>query len=153
MRNITKIRHSVKAISPVISVLLMIAIAVIASLLAYAWVVGYIGGQTQKTGNTIEVQSYTSQGNLILYIQNTGQGTVHLKQDGSVYVNDVLKTIVAANDETVQPGALIPLHVGQTVKIEVNYDQYKSGDKIKVVTVEGTTMRSQALLTLTQMCL
>jgi flagellin-like protein len=38
-----KIRKNVKAISPIISVLLMIAIAVVASLVVYAWVMGYIG--------------------------------------------------------------------------------------------------------------
>ncbi len=118
----------------------MIAIAVVASIVAYAWVMGYIGGQTQKTGNQIQIQSYTSQGNLIIYVQNTGQGTVHLKQDGSVYVNDVLKTIRAVDDQLCDDGAKIPISVGQTVKVEVNYDQYKPGDRIKVVTVEGTTM-------------
>jgi hypothetical protein len=118
----------------------MIVIAVVASIVAYAWVMGYIGGQTQKTGNQIQIQSYTSQGNLIIYVQNTGQGTVHLKQDGSVYVNDVLKTIRAVDDQTCDEGAKIPISVGQTVKVEVNYDQYKPGDRIKVVTIEGTTM-------------
>ena len=141
MRNITKFKRSIRAISPVISVLLMIAIAVVASIFAYAWVTGYIGGQTEKAGNEIQVQSYSLSGNLFIYVQNTGQGTVHLKQDASVYINDVLQTIRTADDKVVDSGSQIPINAGQTVKIEVNYDHFKAGDKIKIVTVEGTSMQ------------
>ncbi|MGD6807724.1 MAG: PKD domain-containing protein, partial [Candidatus Bathyarchaeia archaeon] len=133
-------RRSIKAVSPVISILLMIAIAVVASILAYAWVMGYIGFQTDKAGNEVQIQSYTTGGNLVIYVQNTGQGTVHLKQDSSVYVNDVLKDIVNVDNQAVAKGALIPIKVGQTVKVEVNYQNFQVGDRIKVVTVEGTVM-------------
>ncbi len=136
MRKITKIRRSVRAISPVISVLLMIAIAVVASLLAYAWVMGYIGGNTAKAGNAIQIQneSFTQGGNLTIYVQNTGQGTVHLKQDGSVYVNDVLHQITQSPAGTsLTPGQLITITQGQTVQLVIDC-QYHSGDKIKVVT-------------------
>jgi PKD repeat protein len=121
----------------------MIAIAVVASLVAYAWIMGYIGGTTTKSGNAIQIQneSFTQAGNLIIYVQNTGQGTVHLKQDSSVYVNDVLQNILNADDKSVASGALIPINVGQTVKIEVNCP-YHAGDRIKVVTVEGTFMQT-----------
>ena len=66
MRKITKIRRSVRAISPIISVLLLIAIAVVASLVVYAWVMGYIGGNTTKTSNAITVTNYSSQSNLVI---------------------------------------------------------------------------------------
>jgi PKD repeat protein len=149
MRKITKIKRSIRAISPVISVLLMIAIAVVASLVVYAWVMGYIGGKTTQTGNAIQIQSqsYTSSGNLTLYVQNTGQGLVHLKQDGSVYVNDVLHqitqspAILGSNDMTLTPGQLIPINVGQTVQLVIDCP-YHSGDRIKVVTIEGTFMQT-----------
>ncbi|MCL5876378.1 MAG: hypothetical protein M1540_01020 [Candidatus Bathyarchaeota archaeon] len=111
--------------------------------MAYAWVTGYIGFQTEQSGKSILIQSYTY-GNLVIYVQNTGQGIVHLKQDGSVYVNDVLQTIhkVDGNtyDDAEHIGSKIPINVGQTVKVEVNYDDFKSGDRIKVVTTEGTFM-------------
>ncbi len=144
MRKITKLKRSVKAISPVISVLLMIAIAVVASLVAYAWVIGFIGGHTTKAGNAIQIQqeSFTQGGYLTLYVQNTGQGTVHLKQDGSVYVNDVLQKITASPPgTTLSSGQLIPIAQGQTVTLVIDC-QYHSGDKIKVVTVEGTFMQN-----------
>ena len=60
MRNITKVRRSVRAISPVIAVLLMIAIAVVAALVAYAWIMGYMSGTTAKAGNAIQIQSITT---------------------------------------------------------------------------------------------
>jgi PKD repeat protein len=122
----------------------MIAIAVVASIVAYAWVAGYIGGQTQKSGNAIQIQSqsFTTGGNLILYVQNTGQGTVHLKQDGSVYVNDVLKNILSYDGNPASNGERIPVNVGKTIQLVIDC-QYHAGDKIKVVTIEGTFMETQ----------
>ncbi len=142
MRNITKIKRSTKAISPVIATLLLIAIVVVASIVAYAWVMGFLGFQTERTDNQIQIQSYTYSGNLILYIQNTGQGTVNLKQDSSVYINDILKEIINVNDQAVAPGDLIPIAESQTIKIEINYKNFQPGDKIKIVTVEGTTIEN-----------
>ncbi len=141
MREITKLKRSVKAVSPVISVLLLISIAVVASLIAYAWVTGYIGFQTDKAGKQIQIQSYEL-GSSIIYVQNTGQGTVHLKQDGSVYINDILKTISEVDGEPQKSGITIPIAPGQTVKVLVNCDPLKPGDRIKVVTVEGTSMET-----------
>ena len=48
VRNTTKFKRSIKAISPVIATLLMIAIAVVASLVVYAWVSGYMGLRQPK---------------------------------------------------------------------------------------------------------
>ncbi len=36
----------------------MIAIAVVASLVVYAWVMGYIGSNTAKSGQALQIQSY-----------------------------------------------------------------------------------------------
>jgi FlaG/FlaF family flagellin (archaellin) len=141
MRNITKFKRSIQAISPVISVLLMIAIAVVASIVAYAWVTGYIGSQTNKTGNGIDLQSFSTQSNLVIYVQNTGQGLVHLKQDSSVYVNNNLKNILRADGADVAAGALIPLNQGKTIELTIDYiPQANEQLTIKVVTVEGTTI-------------
>jgi flagellin-like protein len=95
MRRITKIKRSVRAISPVIATLLMIAIAVVASLVVYAWVTGYIGGTTVKASNSMLIQSvsHTAGGYVVIYVQNVGQGTIQLKQSQSTYVNSVLKSI------------------------------------------------------------
>ena len=95
MRKITKLRHSIKAISPIISVLLLIAIAVVASLVVYAWVMGYIGGATTKAGYAINIQSLSSNqttGDLTIYVQNTGLGAVQLNPASAVYINNTLVT-------------------------------------------------------------
>jgi flagellin-like protein len=143
MRTITKFKRSIRAISPVISVLLMIAIAVVASLVAYAWVMGYMNFQTAKVGNAIQIPSYASQGGfLTVYVQNVGQGTLNIAADSSVYVNDQLRLVTASPSGTpVASNAKISLGEGNTVELVTDYP-YTAGEKItiKIVTVEGTTM-------------
>ncbi len=124
----------------------MIAIAVVASLVAYAWVMGFLGGKTTQAGNAIQIQSYASNGNLVVYVQNTGQGIAHLKQDGSVYVNDTLYNIIESPSGTaISPGGLIPINVGQTAEVVTDFI-YSPVDhiRIKIVTIEGTFMQRKA---------
>jgi|WetSurMetagenome_2_1015567.scaffolds.fasta_scaffold465921_1 flagellin-like protein len=139
LRRVKKFRRSARAISPIISALLLIAIAVMAAIVTYAWVMGYIGDNTSKFEKSIDIVSYTSETNLMIYVQNTGQGTVHLKQDSSVYVNGVLKNIFKHDDIPVD-GSLIPIQEGLTVKIEVAYRNFQPSDSLKVVSVEGIFM-------------
>ncbi len=40
----------------------MIAVAVVASLVVYAWVMGYVGFQTNKTGESVQIQSVAFSG-------------------------------------------------------------------------------------------
>lgn len=84
MRKITKIRRSVKGISPVISVLLMIAIAVAASLVAYAWVMGYMDFTTTKVGKAIQIQSVSPNA---VYVQNIGDSPLTITD---VYIDGTL---------------------------------------------------------------
>ena len=86
MRKITKFKRSIRAISPVVATLLMIAIAVIAAIVVYAWVTGYMGNTTNKAGNAMLIQSLTTDqdDNLVAYVQNVGQGDVVID---SGYVN------------------------------------------------------------------
>jgi hypothetical protein len=121
----------------------MIAIAVVASLVVYAWIMGYIGGTTSKAGQAIQIQSYAGQnGYLTIYVQNVGQGSVNLKRDGSVYINDVLHSITDS-PSGVPATDLIPINVGETVEIVTDYP-YTPGEqvRIKIVTVEGTFMET-----------
>ena len=82
-----KIRKNIKAISPVISVLLMIAVAVVASLVVYAWVMGYVGFQTSKTGQAVQIQSVNMAGDSLstVYLQNVGTDTVTV--NSFIFVN------------------------------------------------------------------
>ena len=121
----------------------MIAIAVVASLVAYAWVMGYMNFQTAKVGNAIQIPSYASQGGfLTVYVQNVGQGTVNIIADSSVYVNDGLRLVKQSpSGNDVAANAKIEVGEGKTVELVTDYP-YTAGEKvsIKIVTVEGTTM-------------
>ena len=94
------LRKNKKAVSDVIAVLLMIAIAVAASLIAYAWVMGYLGGTTGKVGKAIQIQSMASSaGNLVIYVQNVGDGPITLS---NVYVNGILNATAKIDQPLLQ---------------------------------------------------
>ncbi len=108
VRRITKIRRNIKAISPVISVLLMIAVAVVASLVVYAWVIGFVGSKTNQVGKAIQIQSValTSSG-LSVYVQNVGDSNVAFSLP-CVYINGVSAsglTALPTIGSTLAPGA------------------------------------------------
>jgi hypothetical protein len=114
----------------------MIAIAVVASLVVYAWVTGYIGGTTSTAGKAIQIQSFASVGgNLVVYVQNVGDGDVELNQDQSVYVDSNLVSITTPNQ------AKIPIAKGDTVALTTDAP-YTAGTSvnIKVTTTDGTFM-------------
>jgi archaeal type IV pilus assembly protein PilA len=95
-KNIRKFRRNMRAISPVIATLLMIAIAVVASLVTYAWVMGYMNFTTEKTGKSIQIQSisYPSTGGqaFTLYVQNVGDSDLLLSNTNSVFINGAAAT-------------------------------------------------------------
>jgi len=133
MRKITKFRRSIKAISPVISVLLMIAVAVVASLVVYAWVMGYVGFQTGKTGQAIQIQSMAnSTSGLTLYVQNVGDGGVTLDAN-SVYVNGAHVTDGLIGTNTLY----IPAQ--GTATVNTGYSLYVPGTNSTTITAKVTT--------------
>jgi archaeal type IV pilus assembly protein PilA len=116
-KNIRKVRKNVRAISPVIATLLMIAIAVVASLVTYAWVMGYMNFQTEKTGKAIQIQSVANfttgvaaTDNLMIYVQNVGDSAVTFNAQ-SVFVNGAM----------VSSNATGTLAAGSTVAIKATY--------------------------------
>ncbi len=139
MRRITKLKRSVRAISPVIATLLMIAIAVVASLIVYAWVTGYIGGTTTKASNSMLIQSvsHTPGGYVVIYVQNVGQGTVQLMQAQSTYVNTILKSITDSTP-TISNG-MVTFSPGTTASLTTDYP-YTANEKlnIKITATDGT---------------
>ena len=139
MQTIRKLRRSIKAISPIISVLLLIAIAVVASLVVYAWVMGYIGSGTTKAGYAINIQSFSSNqtsGDLTIYVQNVGQGAVQLNPASAVYINNTLVSIISPAAGT---NGLITIPQGQTLALVVDWP-HSGPVTIKIVTTSGTFM-------------
>lgn len=111
--NFRKFRRNVKAISPVISVLLMIAVAVAASLVTYAWVMGYLSFTTTKVGKAIQIQSVAKTGEV--YVQNVGDSVVTL---ANVYFNGT----------DIDDGSGNLLQVGQTETISTSH-VFANGDR------------------------
>ena len=64
-----------KAVSPVLATLLLIAIAVGAGVITYAWVMGFVGTQTATSGVVLTVDvaiADDSDGQLKITVRNTG---------------------------------------------------------------------------------
>jgi flagellin-like protein len=128
-------RRNKKGVSDVIAVLLMIAIAVAASLIAYAWVMGYLGGTTNKVGKAIQIQSmYYSGTTLYVYVQNVGTAPVTLS---SVYINGVLDPTASFLP------ADLPVNQTSTVTtvLPVGFNPTNAVD-VKVVCSDGTFMEA-----------
>jgi len=126
-----------KAVSPVIAVLLMVAIAVVAALITYSWVTGFVTTTTTKAGHAIQIQG-VDKGNDIVYVQNVGEGSVVVS---GVLVNGTLATSVDATvDTTSYTLGTDELSEGQVLKLTINDANIdiKTGDKIRVICKDGT---------------
>jgi flagellin-like protein len=137
--NFRQLRKNVKAISPIISVLLMIAVAVVAALVTYAWVMGFIGFQTGKTGKAIQIQSIAFDGtNITVYVQNVGDSQLLLNNGQCLYING---TLTAANPSP----ATLPQ--GRTSTLSVAYSAAHSDQvTVKVTSADGTFSQVTQLL-------
>jgi hypothetical protein len=136
---VLRLRRGLKGISPVLSVLLMIVVAVTASIIAYAAFMGYLNFQTRQIGKEIQVQSVAqdSTGRLIVYVQNVGQGTVQFDPSGCLYVDRNLESV------TVDPaGGSLPEGQIATL-ISVNPVVTSNILNIKVVVTDGAYTEAQ----------
>ena len=143
MRHIKRhIRRNVKAISPVLAVLMMIAVAIAGSLVVYAWVMGYIGFSTERSGQAIMIQSIANDAtdtDLLVFVQNIGEGVVQLEESSCLYVNGEIVnctiTGVTVSDN------LATLNEGDTATLAYLDGAALPGQKVtvKVTTLFGTS--------------
>ena len=129
-----------RAISPVLAVLMMIAVAIAGSLLVYAWVMGYIGFSTEKSGQTIKIHCIAnSGGDLGVYVQNVGEGVVQLEEADCLYVNGNL-ALCSITGVPVS-GGVATLSEGETATLTLVGGAALPGEKIdvKVTTVLGVS--------------
>lgn len=136
VRRITKIRRNIKAISPVISVLLMIAVAVVASLVVYAWVMGFVGSKTTQVGKAIQIQSIAHTAGattLSVYVQNVGDSAVTFTSP-CVYINGTAATGYTTTGNVATGSTVSFTNVALT-----GYN-FASGDTVtvKVASTDGT---------------
>jgi len=119
-----------KGISPVLAVLMMIAVAIAGSLITYAWVTGYIGFTTEKAGQAVMIQSMNyDAGVLNVYVQNVGEGTLELMEDSCLYVDGALMdcgiegstdgTLVLGETETAKLSVTVGIAPGDKVTAKV----------------------------------
>lgn len=97
----------------------MVAIALAASVSTYALTSSNLNPDNQQTGN--KIQTYPAQSNLVIAVQNPRQQQVHLQQNGSVYIDNIVKNILKCDGKDVALGELIPLGANQTVELAVDY--------------------------------
>jgi FlaG/FlaF family flagellin (archaellin) len=151
MKKLRATKKKLRAISPVLAILLMIVITVAASLVTYAWVMGYLSFTTAKAGRAMQVQSVAWDNDtqiLTVYVQNVGEDFVTLQTDSSVYVDGYLKTDVDITGTTAQgvlePGNTAPIYIqnvtmglGQRVRVRV-VDLSGTFTEIHTVPLGGT---------------
>jgi hypothetical protein len=129
---VARLRESVKAISPTISVLLMIAIAVVAALVAYLWIMGFLNFNTAKAGKAIQIQSVMYTGtHLVVYVQNVGQSAVTFTPSQCLYVDGLLQNKASANPTNLEQTKTASIVDNVTLSLNQKV-------KLKVVTNEGT---------------
>lgn len=128
-----------RGVSPVIATLLLILIAVAASIIVYVWVTGYLGASTPTSTpeimerikiDSVKVSSTT----VTIYVRNIGDITVNIT---SAYVIDAeTGTTVASNDSvktTIGPGEVKAVYVNVTSVTLTSGKPYVA----KVVTKNG----------------
>jgi FlaG/FlaF family flagellin (archaellin) len=146
-----RFKRSLRAVSPVIAVLLMIVIAVAAALFAYAWVMGYLDFLTVRVDQGVQVQAINwdetagTSGWLTAYAQNVGQSSVTI---ANVYVDDQL---VLSEHLSFDPSNVV--NATQTVTIGIdNEGGYYGGAAqvtVKVATGDGNIYQLKKTVTTT----
>jgi len=127
---IGKFRVSKKAVSPVIATLLMIAVAVAASVIVYVWSAGLLGtlmgggGSQVKEQLIMEAYDWTTLGTLKLYLRNVGSAASNVT---AVYVGGSPGTITSTS-----------LNPGESKTLDVTTTAGSSGVAVTVKVVTRT---------------
>lgn len=137
-----QIRRNVRAISPVLAVLMMIAVAIAGSLVVYAWIMGYIDLSTVRSGQAIQIQSVANDNtdtDLLVFVQNVGEGVAQLDEDDCLYVNGQLVPCVITG--VTVSDKMATLNQGETATLRYAEGAAIPGTKmrVKVVTLLGAT--------------
>jgi flagellin-like protein len=139
-----------KAVSPIIATLLLIAITVAAGIIVYVFVNGLAGNFTKSGGNQLTEQitetaytfGLTTPNNLVVYLQNTGSGSVTL---ANFYLNGAAATethvVGVSGTSCYSLPTSYQIQVGTTCYISFTVSSPTAGASysLKVVTVDGGT--------------
>ena len=138
-------KNNPRGISTVLATLMMIVIVVAASLISYAWFMGYLFFTSTKAGKAIQIQSVVNSGaDLAIYVQNVGEGSVTFDPSGSVYIGEKLQYNIGINnpDGNTLPNGV--LGQGSTAVLLAFGQAVPEGERvtIKVVTRDGTSIEA-----------
>jgi flagellin-like protein len=109
---IGRFKVSRRAVSPVIATLLMIAIAVAASIIVYVWSIGLLGGLMQSGGGAQTAEQLILEaygGGTTLTVRNVGTRSINMT---AVYLNGVSQG-VSATENPVDPGVSSDITIAQ----------------------------------------
>jgi flagellin-like protein len=126
-----------KAVSPVIAVVLMVAIAVAITVIVYAWTSGFVSEEVvQKCldAESIVLESIRLSGtNLIVHIRNKDPSNIVMD---AVYVNGHM---MANNiDITMNSDSVTLFDLSAIINANGGDGSFQPGDKVKLVTKAGT---------------
>jgi len=137
-----KVNRSKKAITPVISTLLLILLSVAAGLVLYSYVMGYMASMTKSSTSTQGMLSLDSASaavgppmQVVAYIRNVGGVSVTIS---SAYVNNVVNSAAI----TVNPAGAIAPGTVSSVTIPCTGAGLTKGISatVKVVGTDGTSL-------------
>ena len=137
--------HRKRGVSPVIAVLLMIAITIAIGVLVYVWISGLAGSLTKEGGSQVTEQlelvayDFRDLDQCKIYIKNTGSVKVNITD---VYFNGTKLSSTTASNPTSEEYTCVggtSIDVGDTVTILIGVSGARSGASyiIKVVTGSG----------------
>jgi flagellin-like protein len=113
-----RLKKDAKGISPLIATLLLIAIAVAASVITYSWVMSMIGSQSNQAQTAVRIDN-------VLFDVASNNVTVTVRNIGSVSADLVsvgMKLTSASSYSTVNLATAQAIAVGTAVNIEVDLD-------------------------------
>ena len=129
-----------KAFSAVIASLILMLLAVAAGVVVYAYVMGWIGGATQNSTHTGQLQfdsiyASSGTGKIKMYVRNVGGMDLNVSK---VYVEGVAK----ANNTAITNGIV---SVQNVIYLEVNYTMTKNYFYTVAVSCKDGTTLSQSV--------
>ncbi len=139
-----------RSVSPVVATLLLILIAVAASIIVYTWVTG-LSASVKGTGASFNERFSLESGDLslgkgklVLYIRNTGEADIALN-GAPAYVYDSSGTLVEALTLT---GPNTPLKPGKVASYTASIDvtKYQVGEYYRIVVTLPSGFEDSILL-------
>jgi len=99
-----RVHRAIKGISPVLATLILIVIAVVAGLIVYGWVAGWIGAQKARTVSFTVRVIRTNATTYTVEVKNTGSVTVSISKIEITDPDETVTIDLSASPVTLEPG-------------------------------------------------